>query len=105
MKVLEVQNLSKQYRLGQLGTGTLSHDFNRWIARVRGKEDPYAKVGSTNDRTSVEKSGYVWALKDVSFELNEGDVLGVIGRNGAGKSTLLKLLSRITAPSEGVIKY
>lgn len=105
MRVLEISNLSKQYRLGQIGTGTLSHDLNRWLAKVRGKQDPYAKVGSVNDRTSTGQSGYVWALKDVSFELNQGDVLGVIGRNGAGKSTLLKLLSNITAPTEGSIKY
>ena len=105
MKVLEISNLSKQYRLGQIGTGTLSHDINRWIAKARGKEDPYAKVGESNDRTAKTKSGYVWALKNVSFELNQGDVLGVIGRNGAGKSTLLKLLSHITAPTEGTIKY
>ncbi len=105
MKVLEISNLSKQYRLGQIGTGTLSHDLNRWIAKVRGKQDPYAKVGESNDRTSAVQSGYVWALQDISFEMNQGDVLGVIGRNGAGKSTLLKLLSNITAPTEGSIKY
>ncbi|MBK6524647.1 MAG: hypothetical protein IPG07_03270 [Crocinitomicaceae bacterium] len=74
MKVLEILNLSKQYRLGQIGTGTLSHDLNRWIAKVRGKEDPYAKVGEANDRTSAVQSGYVWALQDISFELNQGDV-------------------------------
>jgi ABC-type polysaccharide/polyol phosphate transport system ATPase subunit len=103
-KVLEISNLGKQYKLGTVGTGTLSHDLNRWWARLRGKEDPYLKVGEENDCTSSKTEGYVWALKGVSFELNRGDVLGVIGRNGAGKSTLLKLLSRITSPSEGEIK-
>lgn len=105
MKILEVNNLGKQYRLGATGSGTLSHDLNRWFAKIRGKEDPYRKLGDTNDRTSSSKSDYVWALRNISFELNQGDVLGVIGRNGAGKSTLLKILSGITLPSEGSIKY
>jgi len=104
-KVLQITNLGKQYKLGTVGTGTLSHDLNRWWAKIRGKEDPYLTVGEENDRTSSKTDGYVWALKDVSFELNRGDILGVIGRNGAGKSTLLKLLSKITSPSEGEIKY
>ncbi len=103
-KVIEISNLGKQYKLGTVGTGTLSHDLNRWWAKIRGKEDPYLKVGEENDRTSNKTDGYVWALKNVSFELNKGDVLGVIGRNGAGKSTLLKLLSRITSPTKGEIK-
>lgn len=105
MRVIEINNLSKQYRLGKIGTGTLSHDFNRWLAKIRGKGDPYAKIGVKNDRTKEGNSEYVWALKNVSFDLNQGDVLGVIGRNGAGKSTLLKLLSKITSPSSGQIKY
>ena len=102
--ILEISNLGKQYKLGTVGTGTLSHDLNRWIARIRGKEDPFAKVGEENDRTSSKTSGHVWALQGVDFELQPGDVLGVIGRNGAGKSTLLKLLSKITAPTTGEIK-
>lgn len=101
---LKVENVSKQYRLGEVGTGTLSHDINRWWARIRGKEDPFAQVGATNDRTIKTDDDYVWALKDINFELNEGEVLGVIGRNGAGKSTLLKVLSKVTGPTSGQIK-
>ena len=94
------------YRLGRVGTGTLSHDLNRWWqTSILGKEDPYLKIGQTNDRTTKGSSDYVWALKDISFSVEEGEVVGVIGKNGAGKSTLLKLLSNITAPSTGVIKY
>lgn len=104
-EVVKVENLGKQYKLGVTGTGTLSHDLNRFLAKVRGKDDPYKKVGVANDRATTHDSEYVWALRDVSFNLNQGDVLGVIGRNGAGKSTLLKLLSRITSPSEGRIEY
>lgn len=103
-KVLKISNLGKQYKLGTVGTGTLSHDLNRWWAKLRGKQDPFLKIGAENDRTINDAKGYVWALKNVSFELEQGDVLGVIGRNGAGKSTLLKLLSKITSPSEGEIK-
>ncbi len=102
--VLKISDLGKQYRLGQVGTGTLSHDVNKWLAKIRGKEDPYKKIGVENNRAVIQDSDYVWALQGVSFELNRGDVLGVIGRNGAGKSTLLKLLSKITAPSAGEIK-
>lgn len=100
---IRVEDLSKQYRLGSVGTGTLSHDLNRWWHRVRGKEDPYAKVGAVNDRTAAADSEYVWALRDINFEVKKGEVLGIIGRNGAGKSTLLKILSKITAPSTGRI--
>jgi lipopolysaccharide transport system ATP-binding protein len=101
---IKVENLGKLYRLGEVGTGTISHDLNRWWARMRGKEDPFAKIGETNDRTKTGDSKYVWAVKDLNFEVRQGEVLGIIGRNGAGKSTLLKLLSKVTQPTEGHIK-
>lgn len=103
--ILSVENVSKQYRLGKVGTGTLSHDLNRWWHKIRGKEDPYLKIGDTNDRTTKGKSEYVWALKDINFQVNSGEVIGVIGKNGAGKSTLLKLLSRVAGPTTGSIKF
>ncbi|MEQ6122361.1 ABC transporter ATP-binding protein [Reichenbachiella sp. MALMAid0571] len=104
--VIKIENLSKLYRIGEIGTGTISHDLNRWwTTKIRGKEDPFAKVGQVNDRTSkAEKGEHVWALKDINLEVKQGDILGIIGKNGAGKSTLLKLLSRVTSPTTGSIK-
>jgi lipopolysaccharide transport system ATP-binding protein len=103
--VIKVENLGKQYHLGKVGTGTIANDLNRWWQMVRGKEDPYLKIGSANDRTSKSTANdVVWAIKDINFEVKQGEVLGIIGKNGAGKSTLLKILSRVTAPTVGDIK-
>ena len=101
--VLKVENLDKIYRLGEVGTGTLSHDLNRWWHLVRGKEDPYAKVGQVNNRESKSQSDYVYALKDINFDVQQGEVLGVIGRNGAGKSTTFNLISGRFPVSAGSI--
>ena len=102
--IIKVENLGKLYKLGEIGTGTLSHDLNRWWARVRGKEDPFARVGLVNDRTHKGDSEYVWALQGINFDVKQGEVLGIVGRNGAGKSTLLKILSKVTTPTTGKIK-
>ena len=100
--VIQVENLSKYYRLGLIGGGTLREDLNRWWAKARGRPDPLLKIGETDHGNRV--GGELWALRDVSFQVREGEILGIIGRNGAGKSTLLKIQSRITAPTRGQVK-
>ena len=102
--VIQVENLSKAYQIGEFSTGTITQDLERWWLRKRGKEDPYLKIGETNDRTIKGNSNVIWSLKDINFEIKQGEAVGIIGRNGAGKSTLLKLLSRVTSPTSGSIK-
>ena len=105
MNAIEFENVGKQYRLGLVSTGTIAHDLNRWwTMNILRKEDPYLKIGETNDRSRKGSSDYVWALRDINFNIEQGDVVGIIGKNGAGKSTLLKLLSRVTTPSVGEIR-
>lgn len=103
--IIHVENLSKAYQIGQIGTGTISRDIERfWLTKILGKEDPFLKIGETNDRSLKGESDIVWSLKDINFEINQGEAVGIIGKNGAGKSTLLKLLSRVTSPTTGEIK-
>lgn len=101
---IKAEGVGKAYQLGQFSTGTLSKDLERWWASLRGKEDPFLKIGEQNDRSAKGQTDIVWSLKDIDFEINSGDAVGVIGRNGAGKSTLLKLLSQVTSPTRGTIK-
>ncbi|MEO6722027.1 MAG: ABC transporter ATP-binding protein [Ferruginibacter sp.] len=104
IKAIQVDGVSKQYRLGQTGTGSLIHDINRFWHTMRGMEDPYLKIGEVNDRTQKGNNQYVWSLRDISFSIEEGSAVGIIGSNGAGKSTLLKILSSVTAPTSGSFK-
>lgn len=99
---IRVENLSKHYRLGLIGAGTLSEDLSSWWARARGQPDPQLMVGTADHGN--RRTGEIWALRDLNFEVREGEILGIIGRNGAGKSTLLKIISRITVPSVGMVK-
>ncbi|HZY82566.1 MAG TPA: ABC transporter ATP-binding protein [Cyclobacteriaceae bacterium] len=102
--IIKIENISKQYRLGTIGTGTFAHDVNRWWYKIRGKADPYVRISDVSLAGRKDSDEYVWALKGITFDVEQGDVLGIIGRNGAGKSTLLKILSRITTPTTGTIK-
>ena len=100
--VISVEHLTKQYDLGVIGTGTLTRDLNRWWAKLRGQPDPYTPIGHQDHFERIGES--ILALDDISFKVEQGQALGIIGKNGAGKSTLLKILSRVTAPTSGVVK-
>lgn len=102
--VISIEEVSKMYRLGAIGAGNLRHDLNKWWYQVRGKENPYLKLGEANDRTKKASSEYVWVLQDINLAIKQGETVGIIGRNGAGKSTLLKIMSRVTQPTKGQIK-
>lgn len=102
--VISTENISKAYQLGVFNSNSFSNDLKRWWAIKRGKSDPFININEDNDRTTHTDSGMVWSLKDINFNINAGDSVGIIGRNGAGKSTLLKVLSQITEPTTGRLK-
>ncbi|MBI1837999.1 MAG: ABC transporter ATP-binding protein [Flavobacteriia bacterium] len=102
--VLKVEKISKQYRLGEVSRKSFIEDVKKIWYKILKKDNPFLNIGEENDKSKISDCNYVWSLRDISFELNKGDVLGVIGLNGAGKSTLLKILSRVTAPTLGSIK-
>ena len=102
--ILQIENVSKIYKLGEINTGSLSTDLQRWISKVRRNSNANENLAEVNDRSAKSSTGYVYSLKDVSFSVKQGEVFGIVGKNGAGKSTLLKLLSKITKPSKGTIK-